>query len=95
MQQLLSILLFYRPFIIWSLIINMVFSFLKFNVSLIVASKLLLVFLLWHVFNETHAKRKLLFYKKLGVPAIKLFTLLFIVDLILSIPFLIILKEFT
>lgn len=94
MQQLMSILLFYRPFIIWSLVINMLFAFLKFEVGIIMASKLLLVLLLWHILNETQAKRKLIFYRKLGVSTIKLFTLLFIMDLAISIPFLIILKEF-
>ena len=94
MQQLISILLFYRPFIIWSLIINMLFSFLKFEVGFILASKLLLVILLWHILNETRAKRKLIFYKSLGVSTFKLFSLFFIMDLIISIPFLLLLKEY-
>lgn len=94
MQQLASILMFYRPYIIWSLIVNMLFAFIKFEVGLIITSKLILVLLLWYILNETRAKRKLILYKKLGVSTIKLFSLLFIMDLVISIPFLLILKEF-
>lgn len=94
MQQLFSIFIFYRPFIIWSLIVNMLFSFLKFEVVLIMISKLLLILLLWHILRETHGKRKLMFYKKIGVSNMKLFSFVLVLDLILSIPFLIILKEF-
>jgi hypothetical protein len=56
--------------------------------------KLFLVVLLWYFINETHAKRKLIFYKNLGISSLKLFGYLFIIDLFLSIPFLLILKEF-
>ncbi len=94
MQQLISILIFYRPFIIWSLVVNMFFSFLRFEVVMIMISKLFLFFLLWHILNETRAKRVLRLYKGLGVSTAKLFSLLFLMDLIISIPFLLILKEF-
>ena len=94
MQQLFSILVFYRPFIIWSLVINMLLSFIKIELITILVVKLLLIISLWHLINETHAKRKLAFYKNLGISTLKLFTLVFVVDAIFSIPFLLILKEF-
>jgi hypothetical protein len=86
--------MFYRPFIVWSLIINMVLSFIKFEIITILIIKLLLIFSLWHFLSETHAKRKLIFYKKLGVSMIKLFSLVFVIDAVFSLPFLVILKEF-
>ena len=94
MQQLFSILVFYRPFIIWSLVINMLLSFIKIELITILVVKLLLIISLWHLINETHAKRKLAFYKNLGISTLKLFSLVFVVDAIFSIPFLLILKEF-
>jgi len=94
MQKLISILMFYRPFIIWSLVINMTLSFIKFEIIVILVVKLLLIFSLWHFLSETPAKRKLNFYKNLGIPMLKLFSLIFIIDAIFSLPFLIILKEF-
>lgn len=73
----------------------MLFSFVKLEVIMIIVSKLLLVILLWHILNVTRAKRILTLYKGWGVSTIKLFSLLFLMDLILSIPFLLVLKEFT
>ena len=94
MQQLFSILVFYRPFIIWSLAINMLLSFIKIEIITILIVKLLLIFSLWHLLNETHAKRKLTFYKNLGISKLKLFSLVFVIDAVFSIPFVILLKEF-
>lgn len=94
MNQLFSIFFFYRPFVFWSFGLNIVFSFLKYDIIPILIAKLLLVVFLWFFINETNAKRKLILYKNLGISALKLFSLLFIIDLFLSIPFLLILKEF-
>ncbi len=94
MQHLFSIFIFYRSYILWSFAINIVFSFFKFDIIPIVITKLFLVVFLWYITTETHAKRKLLFYKNLGISTLKLFLLLYIMDLLLSLPFLLILKEF-
>lgn len=69
-------------------------SFIKFEIVTILIVKLLLIISLWHLLNETHAKRKLTFYKNLGISALKLFSLVFVIDAVFSIPFLLILKEF-
>lgn len=94
MQQFFSIFAFYKPFILWSLIINMIFSFLEYEIIPILILKLLLVIFLWYFLNETYAKRKLTFYKNLGISTLKLFTLLYIIDFVFSLPFLILLREF-
>lgn len=94
MQQLFSIFVFYRPFILWSFAVNTVFSFLNYDIIPILIIKLLLVIFLWYISNETRAKQKLIFYKNLGISTLKLFSFLFIIDLFLSIPFLLVLKEF-
>lgn len=94
MNQLFSIVVFYRPFVFWSFSLNIIFSFLKYDIIPILIVKLVLIGFLWYFFNETTAKRKLIFYKNLGISALKLFSLLYIVDLFFSLPFLLILKEF-
>ncbi|ULC58767.1 hypothetical protein MBM09_12695 [Flaviramulus sp. BrNp1-15] len=94
MQKFFSIFSFYRPFILWSVVLNMALSFLKYEIIPILILKLLLVGFLWYFLNETRAKRKLIFYKNLGVSTLKLFALLYVVDLVFSLPFLIILREF-
>ncbi len=94
MQQLFSIFVFYRPFILWSLSINAVLSFFKFEIFIIAIIKLFLVGFLWYFLNETTARRKLMLYKNLGISTFKLFSLLYLIDFALSLPFLIVLREF-
>jgi len=94
MQQLFSIFAFYRPLILWSFGINTLLSFLKYEIIPIVIIKLLLVAFLWYLLNETNAKRKLTFYKNLGISTFKLFAFLYLIDLLFSMPFLLILKVF-
>ena len=94
MRQLSSIFIFYRPFILWSFGINILFSFISYSLIPILLVKLLLTTFLWYFLNETNAKRKLVLYKNLGISTFKLFSLIYIIDLFLSIPFLLILKAF-
>lgn len=94
MQQLSSILIFYRPFIFWSFGINIFLSLIGYNLIPVFLIKLLLVVFLWYFLNETNAKRKLNFYKNLGISTLKLFSTLYLIDIFLSIPFLLILSEF-
>lgn len=94
MQQLLSIFLFYKPFILWSFGINIFLSLIGYSLIPIFLVKLLLTFFLWYFLSETNAKRKLVFYKNSGISTFKLFSLLYLIDLFLSIPFLLVLKEF-
>ncbi|AUP80975.1 hypothetical protein C1H87_20570 [Flavivirga eckloniae] len=96
MNQLFSIFVFYRPFVFWSFGFNIVFSFLKYNIIPILIAKLFLVVFIWTWFfmDVANSKQKLIFHKNLGISSFKLFALSFIIDLFLSIPFLLILKEF-
>ncbi|TXG35462.1 hypothetical protein FUA22_15640 [Seonamhaeicola maritimus] len=94
MQQLSSILMFYRPLVLWSFLINIILSFFKVEIITILITKLFLIGFLWYITNETNGKQKLLFCKNLGISTLKLFSLLYLIDLLLSIPFLIILREF-
>ncbi|PWH83077.1 hypothetical protein DIS18_00545 [Algibacter marinivivus] len=72
----------------------MFFSFIKFKIIPILIIKLLLVIFLLYISNETKAKRKLIFYKNLGISSLKLFSYLYLIDILISLPFLILLKEF-
>lgn len=94
MQQLSALFIFYRPYIAWSFGINMVLGFINYSLFPIFLIKLALVAFLWYLMNETNAKRKLVFYKNLGISTFKLFLSIFIIDFILSLPFLLLLKEF-
>ena len=94
MQQLSALFIFYRPYMLWSFGVNILFAMMGYSLIPIFIIKLILIAFLWYLMNETHAKRKLIFYKNLGISTFKLFGYIFILDLILSLPFLLILKEF-
>jgi len=94
MQQLISILSFYRQFVVWSFIINIAIAIVFPFVSTAILTKLLLTIFVWYMVSETDAKRKLMFCKNLGVSTIKLFTVLFLVDIFFTITFIVVIKEF-
>lgn len=94
MQQLLSILTFYKPFVLWSFIINIVITIINPYIFPAIITKLLLTIFVWYFVNETSAKRKLIIYKNLGISSFKLFSTLYIIDILITISFLSIIKEF-
>jgi hypothetical protein len=94
MQQLASIFAFYKSYFIGSIIINMLLIFMNMNILIILFLKLLMVFFLWFYMNETGGSRKLLFYKNLGISSFKLYAAFYMIDLAISIPFLLIMNTF-
>ena len=95
MQRFLTILAFYKPFVVWSFVINALMGFFNPHLVPAIATKLFLTVFVWYYVSETHAKRKLTFYKNLGISTFKLFSSLFLIDIILTISFLLVFKEFT
>ena len=95
MQRLLAILTFYKPFVVWSFIVTAIIGFFNPHVAPAIVTKLFLTVFAWYYVSETPNKRKLTFYKNIGISPLKLFSSMFIVDCILTISFLIVFKEFT
>ena len=93
MQQLISILSFYKQFVLWSFVINIAIAIVFPFVSTAILTKLLLTFFVWYMVSETDAKRKLISYKSLGVSTFKLFSILFLVDIFFTITFIVVIKE--
>lgn len=94
MQQFISILAFYRSYILGSFFINILITIVNPRIFAAIVTKLFLTVFVWFMVNETSAKRKLTFYNNLGISTLKLFISLFILDLIFTITFLTIVKEF-
>ena len=94
MQQLLSILAFYRSFVVWSFLVNIAITIVNPLIVPAILTKLLLTIFVWYLLNETNAKRKLIFYNNLGISTLKLLSVLFFIDCIITISFLIVIKEF-
>lgn len=93
-HRLGAILQFYKPFFLWSMAINILIVIFTPYFFPTIITKLLLTCFIWYVFHETNAKRKLIFYKNLGISTWQLFTMLFIFDIIITISFLLIIKAF-
>jgi hypothetical protein len=95
MHRLFAILAFYKPFVVWSFIITTIVAFFNAHLAPAIVTKLFLTVFAWYYMSETSNKRKLTFYKNLGISSLKLFSYMFIVDCILTILFLTLFKEFT
>ncbi len=95
MQRLLAILAFYKPFVVWSFILTAIIGFFNPHLAPAIVTKLFLTVFAWYYVSETPNKRKLTFYKNIGISPLKLFSSMFVVDCILTISFLLVFKEFT
>lgn len=93
-QQYSTILLFYRGLIYWSFTINFILIFINTPIIPIILIKLFLTLFLWYLTIETNAKRKLIFYKNLGISTLKLFGSIFIVDVLITVIFTLLIQEF-
>ena len=88
-NQLISIFHFYKPFLTWSVIINLLFVLLKTpDVILVLIVKFLLLLFTYYIIIETKGKQKLTFYKILGISDIKLFLVVYVIDAIITFIFL-------
>jgi hypothetical protein len=94
MKQFLSILVFYRPFVLWSLGISILFLIIGYSLIPIFLIKLILIAFLWYLLKNTHKNQELMFYKNLGISNMKLFSSIYVIDLCLNLPLLLIFKEF-
>lgn len=95
MRQFLLIWFFYRPYAVWSLVITAVIGVFNPSIAPALITKLFLVVLLWYLVNETHAKRKLVFYKNFGISSLKLFGMLYLIDALVTISYLLLFINFT
>ena len=71
MQKLLTILAFYKPFVIWSFLVNIAITIVNPYIVPAVVTKLMLTIFVWYFVNETNAKRKAGYQdiaKKQGIP---------------------------
>jgi hypothetical protein len=94
MQKLLTILAFYKPFVIWSFLVNIAITVVNPFIVPAIVTKLMLTVFVWYFVNETNTKRKLIFYNNLGISSIKLFSVMFFIDIFITIGYLILIKEY-
>ena len=94
MQKLSTVLLFYKPYFFWSFAINIAITIFNPQIITAVVTKLLLIIFLWFLIIQTNRKRMLTFYNSLGISTFKLFAVTFIIDIVLTIIYLMVIKEF-
>lgn len=94
MQKLSSIILFYRPYFLWSFAINILITIFNPEIITTICTKLLLIILLWYFVSQSKSRRLLDFYNSIGVTTLKLFVSIFFIDITISIGYLLIIKEF-
>jgi hypothetical protein len=94
MQKLLTILAFYKPFVIWSFLVNIALTIVNPSIVPAIITKFMLTIFVWYFVNETNTKRKLIFYNNLGISSIKLFSVMFFIDIFITIGYLILIKEY-
>lgn len=83
-QRFGAILLFYKPYVLWSFGVTLFLMAFKSNLAIIYMAKLFLIIFLWYFLSKTTAKRKLLFYKNLGISTLKLFSVIYIIDVFIT-----------
>lgn len=95
MNCLFALLHFYRKFIAWSIVANIIIGSINPNYFSAIITKLFLTAFAWYFFSETDNKQKLTFYKNIGISPLKLFAFIFIIDSILTSAFIFLLKTIT
>ena len=89
-----AILLFYKPYFLWSMAVNVLIIIFNPYILPSIITKLLLTCFVWYLIHETNAKRKLIFYKNLGISTWRLLATLFLIDITITISFLLLIKAF-
>lgn len=93
MNQLKFIFIFYRPYIIWSIIITIILYSINPSFVFVLVAKLLLSVFLWYFTNETNSKKTMIFYKNVGLSTHNLFASAFLLDVLLSVFIIILTKN--
>lgn len=94
MHKLGSIILFYKPFFFWSFAINILITVFNPLIVTAIGTKLILVIFLWYFLNNIKGKKLLKFYIKLGVSNFMLFSTVYLIDIFLTMTYLLLIKEF-
>ena len=94
LQRFEAILLFYKPYVLWSFAINILIVIFNPHIIPTIITKLFLTIFIWYLISETSSKKKLIFYKNLGISSFQLFASLFLIDIFITLAFLMVIQEF-
>jgi hypothetical protein len=94
LNQFRAILYYYRPLALWSFLVTIILTVVGPELILALLTKLFLMVLFWFLINDTRVRKKLKFYKMVGVSNFKLITVLYILDCFITCSFLLLIKGF-
>ena len=93
-QRFEAILVFYKPYFLWSIGITILMIVLNTHMVPILFMKFILTVFLYYILQETSGKQKFIFYKNLGISNLRLFSTLFLIDIFITLPLIWMLREF-
>lgn len=93
MERVLTILSFYKSLFIWSFLVNIIFTVIGTPIILALTTKLFLMIMVRYFFIESKPMETL-FYKSFRLSSFKLASIIFILDSIVTVIFLILMKEY-
>ncbi|WP_034057157.1 hypothetical protein [Lacinutrix jangbogonensis] len=89
-----AILYYYRPLAIWSFAVTLLLTVYNPGIVGALLTKLFLMALFWLMINDKGIRKKLKFYKMVGVSNFRLVVMLYIIDCFLTCSFLLLIKGF-
>ncbi|MGB1308872.1 MAG: hypothetical protein ACPG6B_08175 [Oceanihabitans sp.] len=94
MKSIKNIFIYYKALFWWSFTINLIVLLISKSILLTVVTKLFITLLFGLLLNDFSVRRKIGFYKMVGVSNLKLLSILFIIDCLVSFLFILLIKGF-
>lgn len=94
MKRIGAIFMFYKAWFLWSFLATILVLIFSPNIASVILTKLCLILFLWFISVETKNKRKLLFYNKMGISTWRLFSTVYVFDIVFTIPMVLLIREF-
>lgn len=94
LNQFRAILFYYRPLALWSFATTIILLIFSSGILAALLTKLFLIILFSLMISDKGIRRKLRFYKMVGVSNFKLLTILYLIDCFFTCSFLFLIKGF-
>ncbi|MBT8304910.1 MAG: hypothetical protein KJP09_10605 [Bacteroidia bacterium] len=93
MRKLSSILDYYKSLFLWSFLVNVFIVLYNPNLVSAIITKLLLTLMVWFIIANSK-RRRIVVFRNAGISSLTLFSMLFVIDAILTSAFVLVMKEF-
>lgn len=92
LQQFKAILIYYKALAMWSFFATIILTAVVPQILPALLTKLFLMFIYYWIINDINMRKRIGFYKMVGVSNLKLVAQLYIIDSILTCSFLVVIK---